>query len=168
MSKNKPATQLGRVILFLGVASLIVLLDQLTKAWAMVNLHSFESVSVIADLLRFTLVFNHSAAFSLGGSATWIFTLLSSVATLVLLWVGPRSKTAGWLILIGIALGGIAGNLVDRLFRSPGFPNGQVVDFIQVPLNFPIFNLADSAITISATLIAWRIIRGEKFGGASD
>ena len=168
MSSQKPKTQLGKTLLFLGVATFVVLIDQITKAFALTNLHTFQTVSFISDIVQFTLVFNDSAAFSLGGSATWVFTLLSTIATLALLWFGPRFRTTGWLILIGLALGGVVGNLVDRLFRSPGFPNGHVLDFIQIPFNFPIFNIADSAITISAAIIAIRIIRGEKLGGRSD
>ena len=168
MSSQKPKTQLGKTLLFLDVATFVVLIDQITKAFALTNLHTFQTVPFISDIVQFTLVFNDSAAFSLGGSATWVFTLLSTIATLALLWFGPRFRTTGWLILIGLALGGVVGNLVDRLFRSPGFPNGHVVDFIQIPFNFPIFNIADSAITISAAIIAIRIIRGEKLGGRSD
>jgi len=168
LSSQKPKTQLGKTLLFLDVATFVVLIDQITKAFALTNLHTFQTVPFISDIVQFTLVFNDSAAFSLGGSATWVFTLLSTIATLALLWFGPRFRTTGWLILIGLALGGVVGNLVDRLFRSPGFPNGHVVDFIQIPFNFPIFNIADSAITISAAIIAIRIIRGEKLGGRSD
>jgi signal peptidase II len=168
VSSQKPKTQLGKTLLFLGVATFVVLIDQITKALALTNLHTFQTVPFILDIVRFTLVFNDSAAFSLGGSATWVFTLLSTIASLALLWFGPKFRTTGWLILIGLALGGVVGNLVDRLFRSPGFPNGHVVDFIQIPFNFPIFNMADSAITISAAIIAIRIIRGEKLGGRSD
>ncbi|MBJ7280959.1 MAG: signal peptidase II [Rhodoluna sp.] len=168
MSTNPKRTQLGKTLLFLGVAVFVVFFDQLTKILAVENLQPFESVPFIFDFVRLNLVFNDSAAFSLGGSATWVFTLLSSLASLALLWFGPKFRTSGWLILIGMALGGVVGNLIDRLFRNPGFPNGHVVDFIQVPLNFPIFNIADSAITIAASIIAIRIIRGEKLGGKSD
>lgn len=166
MITNPNSTQLGKTLLFLAVAVFVVLIDQLTKFLAVANLHPFESVPFIFDTIRFNLVFNDSAAFSIGGSATWVFTLLSSLATLALLWFGPKFRTTGWLILIGLALGGVVGNLIDRLFRYPGFPNGHVVDFIQIPFNFPIFNIADSAITISAAIIAIRIIRGEKLGGS--
>lgn len=166
MITNPNRTQLGKTLLFLAVAVFVVLIDQLTKYLAVANLHPFESVPFIFDTIRFNLVFNDSAAFSIGGSATWVFTLLSSLATLALLWFGPKFRTTGWLILIGLALGGVVGNLIDRLFRYPGFPNGHVVDFIQIPFNFPIFNIADSAITISAAIIAMRIIRGEKLGGS--
>jgi signal peptidase II len=165
---TKSKSQLGKTLIFLVTAVLVVLFDQLTKILAIENLTPYDSVPVISEVLSFTLVFNDSAAFSLGGSATWVFTLLSSIASLALLWFGPKFRSTGWLILIGLALGGVVGNLIDRLFRSPGFPNGKVVDFIQIPFNFPIFNIADSAITIAATIIAIRIIRGEKLGGASD
>ncbi|MEI8231422.1 MAG: signal peptidase II [Actinomycetes bacterium] len=168
MSTSLKRTQLGKTLLFLGVAVLVVLIDQLTKILAVANLKPFESVSFIYDAVRLNLVFNDSAAFSLGGSATWVFTLLSSLASLALLWFGPKFRTTGWLILIGLALGGVVGNLIDRLFRNPGFPNGHVVDFIQIPFNFPIFNIADSAITVAAAIIAIRIMRGEKLGGKSD
>ena len=155
-------------MLFLGIGVAVVLIDQLTKALAVTYLKPFESAPFIFDLVRLTLVFNDSAAFSLGGSATWVFTILSSLATLLLLWFVPRFRTTGWVVLGGFALGGVAGNLVDRLFRAPSFANGHVVDFIQIPFNFPIFNIADSAITISALIIAIRIMRGEKLGGTSD
>ena len=165
MSITSGQTKLRKTVIFLSVAAFIVLIDQLTKMLALDNLQPFTSVPFLGDVVKLTLVFNDSAAFSLGGSATWIFTILSSLATLGLLWIGPRFKTLGWIILGGLALGGVAGNLIDRLFRAPGFPNGHVVDFIQIPFNFPIFNIADSAITISAAIIAIRIVAGEKLGG---
>jgi signal peptidase II len=151
---------------FLGVAILVIAFDQLTKALALANLELYKPVPVIGEILHFTLAFNDRAAFSLGGSSTWVFTLISSVVALGLIWFGPKFKTRGWLVLGGLALGGVCGNLIDRLFREPGFPNGHVVDFIQIPFNFPIFNIADSAICIAAFLIALRIIRGQKFGGS--
>ena len=153
-------------LIFLGVGLLVILVDQLTKAIALANLELYTPVPVIGDLLHFTLAFNDRAAFSLGGASTWVFTIISSAVTLALLWFGPRFRTRGWLILGGLALGGVTGNLIDRLFREPGFPNGHVVDFIQIPFNFPIFNIADMAICTAAFLIALRIVTGQKFGGS--
>ena len=151
---------------FLGVAVTIVGLDQLTKALALRFLELYQPVSVIPEVLWFTLAFNDRAAFSLGGANTWVFTLLASLVCLALLWFGPKFKTRGWLLLGGLALGGVAGNLIDRLFRSPGFPNGHVVDFIQIPFNFPIFNIADMAISSAAFLIALKVVKGERIGGS--
>ena len=143
----------------------MVLLDQVTKLLALEFLSPYRPVPVIFELLQFHLVFNDRAAFSLGGSTTWFFTLTSTLATLALLFFVPRFKARSWKILGAVALGGVVGNLIDRLTKQPGFPNGHVVDFIQIPFNFPIFNIADMAITISATLIAIKFIRGESVGG---
>jgi signal peptidase II len=150
---------------FLSVAIGVIAVDQFTKALALQSLELYEPVPVIPNILNFTLAFNDRAAFSLGGANTWVFTLLASCACLFLLWFGPRFRTKSWLILGGFALGGVGGNLVDRLTRSPGFPNGHVVDFIQIPFNFPIFNIADMAISSAAFLITLKVVRGEKFGG---
>ena len=154
--------------MFLGVAVVVVFLDQLTKFLAVKYLNPYEPVPVLGELLHFTLAFNSKAAFSIGAASTWVFTIISSLATLALLWFGPKFRTRAWLVLGGFALGGVAGNLVDRLVRSPGFPNGYVVDFIQIPFNFPVFNVADLAISISATLIAIKVIRGDRIGGKID
>jgi signal peptidase II len=153
--------------LFLSIALTVVFIDQLTKFLAVHFLNPYEPVSVLGEVLKFTLAFNSKAAFSIGPASTWVFTIISSLATLALLWFGPKFRSRDWLILGGFALGGVAGNLIDRLVRSPGFPNGHVVDFIQIPFNFPVFNIADIAISVSATLIALKVIRGDRIGGKS-
>ena len=151
--------------MFLSIALTVVFIDQLTKFLAVHFLTPYEPVSVLGEVLQFTLAFNSKAAFSIGPASTWVFTIISSLATLALLWFGPKFRSRDWLILGGFALGGVAGNLIDRLVRSPGFPNGHVVDFIQIPFNFPVFNIADMAISVSAALIALKVIRGERIGG---
>ena len=151
---------------FLGVATLVIILDQVSKALVIQFLELHSPVTVIPEVLNFTLAFNDRAAFSLGGGNTWVFTVISSLVALALLWFGPKFKNTLWLTLGGLALGGVSGNLIDRLFRSPGFPNGHVIDFIQIPFNFPIFNIADMAITSAAFLIALRVVVGDKFGGS--
>lgn len=152
--------------LVLGIALSIVFLDQLSKFAIESTLAPGESISIIGQLLRFTLVYNDSAAFSLGVGATWPLTIISSLAVLAILWFGPRSKSLIWLIISGLVLGGATGNLIDRLFREPGFANGHVVDFLQIPFNFPIFNLADSFVVIGVGLAIYRTLRGDELGGA--
>lgn len=152
--------------LVLGIALSIVFLDQLSKFAVESALAPGESISIIGQLLRFTLVYNDSAAFSLGVGATWPLTIISSLAVLAILWFGPRSKSLIWLIISGLVLGGATGNLIDRLFREPGFANGHVVDFLQIPFNFPIFNLADSFVVIGVGLAIYRTLRGDELGGA--
>jgi signal peptidase II len=66
--------------------------------------------------------------------------------------------------MAGIMLGGVTGNLIDRLIREPGFAVGHVVDYIQIPFNFPIFNLADMAIFTICSLSVIRVMRGDQIG----
>lgn len=121
---------------------------------------------MLGELVQFNLVFNDSAAFSIGFGATAIFAVISSIAALALLWYSTRVETKSWALLLGVALGGVTGNLVDRLTRPPGFGNGLVVDFIQIPFNFPVFNLADSAIFCVAVVTVIRVMRGDHIGKA--
>jgi signal peptidase II len=155
----------SKTYLVLGIALFLVFLDQLSKFAIEATLSRGESISIIGDLLRFTLVYNDSAAFSLGVGVTWPLTVISSIAVLALIWFGPKSKTPVWLVISGFVLGGATGNLIDRLFREPGFANGHVVDFLQIPFNFPIFNLADSFVVIGVSLALLRTFRGDVLGG---
>jgi signal peptidase II len=147
-----------------GVGILVVTLDQLTKLAALEFLTPGASKPFIGELLKLYLIRNDSAAFSIGMGQTWIFTILSSLAAAALLWYGPKVKTRGWALIAGGLLGGVVGNLIDRITREPGFPNGHVIDFLQLPFGFPIFNIADSAIVISMSIVVIRILRGHKIG----
>ena len=164
---NKPrvAASTKRQLWFLGLAWLVIAIDQLSKQWALANLTPYVRLPVIGDILGFFLVFNDSAAFSLGFGVTWIFTILSSAAVLVLLWLSRKSQTTSWAVLGGLLLGGVSGNLIDRLTQPPAFGSGHVIDFLQIPMNFPIFNVADIAISTVATISIIRILLGHKIGG---
>lgn len=146
-------------------AAAIVAADQFAKALAIQFLQPGVPKPVFGSLLGWYLVYNNSAAFSMGFGLTWLFTAISSIAALVLIWYGTKVRTLGWSLLAGLALGGVVGNLLDRLFRAPAFGRGLVVDFIQIPFNFPIFNLADSAICIAAVIVVVQVARGRKLGG---
>jgi len=143
----------------------VLVLDQVTKDLVIANFVPDRSYNLFGSLIRFYLTYNNSAAFSLGFGITWIFTIISAAAAVTIVWFSSRVRNHGWALLAGVALGGVTGNLADRLTRPPGFPSGQVVDFIQIPFNFPIFNLADSAICIVATLVVISLARGGKLGG---
>ena len=69
--------------------------------------------------------------------------------------------------MAGIFLSGVVGNLIDRLTRGPSVGNGHVVDFIQIPFNFPVFNLADVSIVSMAVLTVMRVFLGENLGGVA-
>ena len=165
MSRLRPTAKFLRTLALLFSATTVVFLDQLTKSAVIANLQPRVSYDFLGSVVRLYLTYNNSAAFSMGFGITWIFTLISTLAAMALIWYGLRVRTMGWGVLTGVALGGVAGNLFDRLSRAPGFPSGQVVDFIQIPFNFPIFNLADSAICIAAALVVISVARGSKLGG---
>ena len=154
-----------RAFWFVLVAALIVVADQLIKNAVIANLMPQQSYNWLGSVVRLYLTYNDSAAFSMGFGITWIFTLISACAAVAIVWFGLRTKTRLWSALGGLALGGVVGNLTDRLFRAPGFPSGHVVDYIQIPFNFPIFNLADSAIVVAACLTVIAVARGSKVGG---
>jgi signal peptidase II len=157
-------TKRQRVSLFFGLAITIVAFDQLTKFWAEANLAG-SPIEVIPDLLTFRLAYNDAAAFSLGVGATWVLTLVSLTASTLMIFYGPRVKTMLWALIAGFALGGAFGNLIDRALKPPTFFNGHVVDFIQIPFNFPIFNLADSFLVMAVVLAIYRTLRGDEIGG---
>lgn len=154
-----------RSLLVFVIALIALVADQATKILALNTLTKQVRVDAFGDILGWYLTFNDSAAFSIGLGATWVFTLISSLAVLALIWFVPKIQTTGWAVMAGFLLGGVAGNLIDRLTRAPGFPNGQVVDFIQIPFGFPIFNLADCCVTVVMSIVVIRIFRGETIGG---
>ena len=150
----------------LSISALVIFVDQFTKALAIENLQPGKSVSLLGEVVKLNLVFNDSAAFSIGFGATSVFAIISATAALAMLWYSKSMETRSWSVLLGVALGGVVGNLIDRLTRSPGFGRGLVVDFIQIPFNFPIFNIADSSIVVVAIIVVIRVMRGERIGKA--
>jgi signal peptidase II len=82
---------------------------------------------------------------------TFFFTLLALAVVIAVTWYAPRVTSRGWLVAMGLLLGGVLGNLTDRIFRAPGFLSGHVIDWIQIP-HWPVFNLADAAISVAAVL----------------
>jgi signal peptidase II len=153
-----------RQFLFIGIGLGILAVDQILKEFFLQTLKPGVPVDFIGSIIRFTLVFNDGAAFSLGFGQTWIFTLISSVAAVLLLGYSFRSKSISWSIMGGVLLGGILGNLMDRLFRPPSFAEGHVIDYVQIPFNFPIFNIADMAIVTVCSLSVVRIMMGHEIG----
>lgn len=153
-----------RLLSFFACAILVLSLDQVLKNYLIENLTIGKPIDFIGSLVRLNLVFNDSAAFSIGFGATWIFTIISTIAALALIWFSFKIETVGWAVMGGVLLGGVTGNLIDRLFREPGFAIGHVVDYIQIPFNFPIFNIADIAIFTICSLSVIRVMRGEQIG----
>ncbi|WP_454036799.1 signal peptidase II [Corynebacterium otitidis] len=150
----------------IGIA--VAVADQASKAAVLANLEPGETVPLIGDWFRFRLVFNSGAAFSLGEDYTWLFSLIQLAFVVVIAVVSFRIRHAGQAVGLALIAGGALGNLIDRLFREPGFFLGHVVDFVSVG-NFAIFNLADSAITVGVVVfLAAMIFEGEPGGGEPE
>jgi signal peptidase II len=151
--------------LYLIVAIIAITVDQLTKNLAIATLELGTSYPFLGDVVSWRLLYNDSAAFGLGFGYTWILAVISAAAALATIWYSRKLQSISWSLMIGVFLGGVVGNLIDRLIREPSFGNGHVVDFIQIPFNFPIFNLADTFIVSMAILSVLRVMRGENLGG---
>jgi signal peptidase II len=136
------------------VAGLVLLLDQLTKAWAVTAL-SEGPVRVIGELLQFRLTRNPGGAFSIATGLTPLLAVLAAVMTVVIVRTTRRTSDPVVAYALALVLGGALGNLTDRFLRDPAFLRGEVVDFIKLPY-WPTFNLADSAITIGVAIILLR------------
>jgi signal peptidase II len=151
--------------LFFAVAAGGYLLDVVTKTIAMHRLQDHQPVQVVGHLLQLTLVRNPGAAFSTGTSYTVLLSLVAVVAVAVVLVVSRRVHDRLWAVGLGLLLGGVLGNLTDRVFRDPGFLRGHVVDFLQLP-HWPVFNVADICINLAAAVIIVQALRGVSHTGA--
>jgi signal peptidase II len=118
-----------------------------------------ERVHVLGDLLQITETRNGGAAFSVGTSATILFTAVAVAVVVVIARQARRLTSAGWAVTLGLLLGGALGNLADRIFRDPAPFRGHVVDWIELP-HWPVFNLADSAIVVGGCLAVLLASRG--------
>jgi signal peptidase II len=155
-SKGRP-----RVLIVLAiVAAASIALDQTSKLLVVANLELGEVVPVLGTLIQFQFVKNPGAAFSIGNAYTWIFSILAVLVTAFIIWFARRIRSFAWAWVFGLLLGGTIGNLIDRLFREPGFGVGHVIDFITIPVLPAIFNLADVSITSAMVLFLILTIRG--------
>jgi signal peptidase II len=145
----------------------VYVIDVVTKTVAVSSLAGQPPIQVLGDFLQLRLTRNPGAAFSLGTSATFVLSLISIGVVVVVLWLGRRVVSPLWAVALGLLLGGAMGNLTDRLLRDPApehMLQGHVVDFLELP-NWPVFNLADSAIVLAAVLIILQSFRGVQIDG---
>jgi signal peptidase II len=132
-------------------ATLVIALDLFSKQWALAALEPGVRQPLLGDLLSLQLVFNSGAAFSLGEGYTWVLTIVAVAVTVGIVYYSRRARTPWAMVLLGVALGGAVGNLIDRLFREPGFGRGHVVDMINYN-NYFVGNVADIAIVGAAVV----------------
>lgn len=166
-TRLRPSTA-GTLIAILAV--LVLAVDQFTKHLALQSLPFQQAVPVWGDVLQLYLTRNPGAAFSLGEEVTWVFTLvLAAAAVLILFLAATRVRGRAWAIVLGLLLGGILGNLTDRLVRDPGFAIGHVVDFIYTPWMMPaIYNVADMFIVTMMIAVALLVLLGVHLDGSRE
>jgi signal peptidase II len=152
------------------LAALVLAADQFTKYLALQNLPLEQPVPILGDFLIFYLVKNPGAAFSLGESVTWIFTIALTAVAIGIVWLAAtRIRSRLWAVGLGLLLGGVLGNLTDRMLREPGFPVGHVIDFINTPWMMPaIYNVADIFIVSMMIGVALLVVVGLGFDGTRE
>ncbi|MGH8433170.1 MAG: signal peptidase II [Pseudomonas sp.] len=161
------ASRFGRLA-WLWLSVLVFVLDQASKFYFEGALTLYQQIVVIPDYFSWTLAYNTGAAFSFladgSGWQRWLFALIAiGVSAVLVVWLKRLKVAETWLaIALALVLGGALGNLYDRVML------GHVVDFILVHWQnrwyFPAFNIADSAITVGAILLALDMFKTKKSG----
>ncbi|TFV75576.1 signal peptidase II [Blastococcus sp. CT_GayMR19] len=156
--------------MLLLLAAGILLCDLITKVIVVATVEPGEDIRVLGGLLYLTQLRNMGAAFSFAEGATVLFSMIAVVVAVVIVRAARRMYSTGWAVALGLVLGGALGNLIDRVFRDPGFLRGGVVDFLSVLAPdgrvWPVFNVADSAIVCGGFLGAFLALRGVEFDGS--
>jgi signal peptidase II len=141
----------------IAVAAAVVAADHLTK-WLALRELTTRDVHVVGSL-RLHLVFNNGSAFGLGSKFAPVIALLAVGIVVLLLGIGRRLRGPVQLVAVACITGGAVGNLLDRLLRDGhGFLGGAVVDFVDLRW-WPVFNVADMAITCGAVVLALTVGR---------
>ncbi|MBU9712442.1 signal peptidase II [Evansella tamaricis] len=146
------------------IAIVIILIDQFTKWLVVQNMELRESIPLIEGVIHLTSHRNAGAAFGMLQGQMWLFYIATVIVTAVVIYyIQVHVKESRWFgISLGLVLGGAIGNFIDRVFL------GEVVDFIDVYIftyNFPIFNVADSALVVGVCMLIIHVIKEEKKQG---
>jgi signal peptidase II len=147
-----PHPAASRYAIVAGVALTIIVLDQLTKWWALERLSGGRVIEVFWTL-RLRLVYNSGASFSIGDGLGPFIGIAAIGIVVVLIWTGRSMTSRLGAVALGMVLGGAIGNILDRIFRvGDGFMGGSVVDFIDFQW-WPVFNVADTGVVLGAILL---------------
>lgn len=161
----------GLAVVVLAAAAIVVVgIDLLTKQLALTNLSDGSVTRILGGAVYFDLTRNSGAAFSIGANLTVVFPIITMVVLGGIIWLARRLRSVPWALSMGLIVGGALGNLIDRVFRAPGFLHGHVVDFISVfapaAEKFPIFNAADSALFCGVVLAILLEFTGRRRDGS--
>jgi signal peptidase II len=150
----------------LTAALLTYALDLGSKLVAVSRLEGQEPVAIAGHVLTLQVFRNSGAAFSRGQAFTAVFTAIAVAVVVGIARAARRLQSLPWAVALGLLLGGVLGNLTDRIFRAPAVFRGHVVDFISVE-HFAVFNLADSGIVCGGALMVLMSIRGTSLDGSA-
>jgi lipoprotein signal peptidase len=156
-----------RIRLLVTVAVVVFVADLVSKTIVVATLSHRAPLRLLGGVLTLRELRNSGAAFSIGTSVTVVFTLIALGVIVAILRTARRLRSVPWAVTLGLLLGGAAGNLGDRLFRSPGFLRGHVVDWIELP-HWPVFNVADSCIVCGGVLAVLLAARGISIDGTRN
>mgnify|MGYP004493385635 FL=1 len=156
------------MLIWIIISLAVVLLDQGTKLLVIHNIAPTDTISVLPRILNLVYVKNTGAAFSILSGKTFFLSLISLAVCVGIVWYLIKNRPENKLMLLSVSLvlGGAVGNLIDRMLR------GSVVDFFEVIfVDFPVFNVADIAITVGAVLLMIYVLffdREKKSSGKED
>jgi signal peptidase II len=157
LQETRRARPLSLYVVLLITAAVIVVVDQVTKSLALENLAD-GPVDVIEGILTLRLTYNPGGAFGVLQGVPNFFLIATTVIVIFILYWARTVQSAAWAIPLGLVLGGGLGNLFDRVFRDT---DGRVVDFVDLHV-WPVFNVADSAITIGVIALLIMSFRAER------
>lgn len=141
------------LVLVGALAIVILIVDQLTKNWAVANLPELDPQPFLGEVLQLTLLYNSGAAWGMGAEITPVVTCLQIAIVIGVIVFAIRSVRSPWYALaLGLIMGGALGNIHDRLLRDPSPFHGAVVDFLELP-HWPVFNVADMGVVGGALLV---------------
>lgn len=165
----RPVLPKRRIGLLAIVAVVAYVVDLVTKIIVTGTLEGAAPIRLLGGAVYLQLLRNPNAAFGMDLGGTWILAVVAMVVVAAIVWFARKLRSAGWAVGLGLILAGALGNLTDRLFRAPAPLHGHVVDFVSVfaPNGefFPVFNAADSAITIGGCLIVLLAVLGRDYDG---
>ncbi|MHC0037239.1 signal peptidase II [Pseudoneobacillus sp. C159] len=146
---------------FYIIALIVILLDQFTKWLVVKKMYLGESITIIEDFLYITSHRNKGAAWGILQGQMWFFYVVTVIVIIGIIYYIQKHAKGKWVLgtSLGLMLGGAIGNFIDRLFRK------EVVDFVNTFIfsyDFPVFNIADSALVIGVGLLMIQMIREER------
>jgi signal peptidase II len=162
-----PTRRRPRRGLLAATAAVVIVADLATKTWIVRRYAGGRVTTVIPHLLDIEQSRNAGAAFGIATGLTIILSIVAIAVAAAVVRASRRLYSAWWAVSLGLLLGGALGNLGDRIFRSPGVLRGEVVDWIAFT-HYPVFNLADSGITVGGVLAVVLALRGLRLDGTRE